>query len=193
MNIIMYTLFMRSDAQKNYTSLLVAADEAFTELGAEASLEEIARRAHVGIGSLYRHFPTRQQLVRAVFVRWHEELIRKAEILTQTDDSLKALMQWLTLLLAISERYQGIKGSLFTAGEPTVSNLDKLQTQTREAGQKLLHNAQKQGVIRSDITIDEVIAVVHGIGVALSLIEQVDDVRILDILLYGMASSDYKH
>src|SRR6195952_3156562 len=68
----------RADARRNYESLLVAARDAFAEDGTDASLEDIARRAGVGIGTLYRHFPTRQDLLEAAYVDEVEEMSRKA-------------------------------------------------------------------------------------------------------------------
>ncbi|WP_243420777.1 helix-turn-helix domain-containing protein [Micromonospora globispora] len=68
----------RADARRNYEALVAAAREAFGERGTSASLEEIARRAQVGIGTLYRHFPTRQELLEAVYVDEVEALCRSA-------------------------------------------------------------------------------------------------------------------
>ena len=69
---------MRADARRNYDKLIAAARDAFTEQGAAASLEDIARRAGVGIGTLYRHFPTRHDLLEAVYVDEVEALSRSA-------------------------------------------------------------------------------------------------------------------
>ena len=68
----------RADARRNFDALLIAARDTFAEQGANASLEEIARRAGVGIGTLYRHFPTRQDLFEAVYVGEVEELVKAA-------------------------------------------------------------------------------------------------------------------
>src|ERR1700756_1323695 len=87
---------MRADAQRNYAKLLGAASEAFLESGADdVSLEEIARRAGVGIGTLYRHFPTRQALLEAVYRDQVELLRARAEELIATKPPAEALTTWL--------------------------------------------------------------------------------------------------
>src|SRR5215472_11381674 len=91
---------MRADAQRNYARLLSAAMAAFTEHGADdTSLEEIARRAGVGIGTLYRHFPTRQALLEAVYRDQVEALRARADDLTGSDDPGEALAAWLRALM----------------------------------------------------------------------------------------------
>ena len=97
----------RADARRNYEKLVAAAAEAFAENGTAASLEEIARRADVGIGTLYRHFPTRQDLLEAVYVDDVEAMSRKAYDL---DDSTpwEALVTWLHQFL----RYAATKHAL---------------------------------------------------------------------------------
>src|SRR6266542_3482452 len=91
---------MRADARRNYGRLLAAADAAFTEHGAEASLEDIARRAGVGIGTLYRHFPTRMALLEAVYLDRVRVLCARADELRQTRSAGDALDGWLRALAA---------------------------------------------------------------------------------------------
>ena len=91
---------MRADAQRNYTRLLDAASAAFLEHGADdVSLEEIARRAGVGIGTLYRHFPTRQALLEAVYRDQVELLSARAEELLKAESPGDALADWLRVLM----------------------------------------------------------------------------------------------
>src|SRR5579875_2933531 len=90
---------MRADAQRNYQRLLDAAVAVFTERGADdASLEEIARRAGVGIGTLYRHFPTRQALLEAVYRDQVDGMRAKADELLGSDSPSEALAEWLHAL-----------------------------------------------------------------------------------------------
>src|SRR5215217_7437346 len=84
----------RADARRNYDKLIAAARDAFAELGTSASLEEIARRAGVGIGTLYRHFPSRQDLLEAVYVEEVEEVCQSAEELGELPP-WEALAAWL--------------------------------------------------------------------------------------------------
>src|SRR5689334_7457581 len=84
----------RADARRNYDALVAAAREAFTERDQNASLEEIARRAGVGIGTLYRHFPTRPDLIQAVYVEEVEALAQAAEDVAGLEP-WDALIKWL--------------------------------------------------------------------------------------------------
>src|SRR5437868_15361014 len=97
----------RADARRNYAKVLAAAREAFAEGGEDTSLEEIARRAGVGIGTLYRHFPTRQALLEALYVDEVEEVCRSAEQLNG-GDAWEALNGWFERLIA----YLGTKRAL---------------------------------------------------------------------------------
>src|SRR5947209_5087230 len=89
----------RADARRNYEKVLTAAREAFAEGGESTALEEIARRADVGIGTLYRHFPTRQALLEALYVNEVEEVCRSAEQLEDADP-WEALNGWFEHLIA---------------------------------------------------------------------------------------------
>src|SRR6516162_4774667 len=103
---------MRADAQRNYARLLDAASAAFLEHGADdVSLEEIARRAGVGIGTLYRHFPTRQALLEAVYRDQVDALGARAAELAQSDSPAAALAEWVTALVTFGKA----KRSLTTA------------------------------------------------------------------------------
>src|SRR5215218_11084670 len=89
----------RADARRNYEKVLAAAREAFAEGGESTALEEIARRAGVGIGTLYRHFPNRQALLEALYVEEVEEVCRSAAQF-DGDDPWEALNGWLERFIA---------------------------------------------------------------------------------------------
>ena len=86
---------LRTDAQRNRERILEVAREAFTEHGAEATLDDIARRAEVGAGTLYRHFPTREALIEAVFRDQVEKLTAAAEQYASTLEPIEALRAWM--------------------------------------------------------------------------------------------------
>ena len=90
----------RADARRNRDRLLEAAKAAFGELGPEASLDEIARRAGVGIGTLYRHFPTREAIVEAVYRREVQQLADAAPRLAESLPPAEALRAWLGVFIA---------------------------------------------------------------------------------------------
>src|SRR6266481_9905424 len=95
---------MRADAQRNYASLLNTARVAVSERGADIVLEDIARAAGVAIGTLYRHFPTRQELLEAVFLDESNELRAHAETLASALVPVDALISWLRLLMDFAAR-----------------------------------------------------------------------------------------
>src|SRR4051812_19786986 len=109
----------RADARRNYDQLIQAARQAFTEHDQSASLEEIARRAGVGIGTLYRHFPTRSDLIQAVYVEEVEALARSAE------DGLDlepwdALIKWLHGFVGYIGTKQALADELFAIADHNV-------------------------------------------------------------------------
>jgi AcrR family transcriptional regulator len=174
----------RADARRNYEKVIVAAREAFAEGGADTSLEEIARRAGVGIGTLYRNFPNRQALLEATYVGEVEDLCRSAADL----DGLEpwdALATWL-------HRFVGYLATKHALAQELLSYVDRdspLFSQCRSAlfaaGEPLLLRAQAAHAVRADTNIDEVIQMVGGI----TKIQSGDPAqieRILDIALDGL-------
>src|SRR4051812_39793263 len=103
----------RADALRNYEKVLAAAREAFAEGGEATALEEIARRAEVGIGTLYRHFPTRQALVEAVYVEEVEEVCRSAAEL-EAADPWDALNGWFQRVIGYMATKHALAHELLT-------------------------------------------------------------------------------
>jgi AcrR family transcriptional regulator len=174
----------RADARRNEEKLLTAAREAFAERGAETSLEDIARRAEVGIGTLYRHFPTRPALLEAVYLDEVETICRSADDFAGLEP-WEALTSWL-------RRYAGFaatKRALFDELLPYIGQdaevFQSCKTAIRSTGDALLHRAQEAGVVRPDVTFMDVARLVGGIAVIQSAgpgeIE-----RILDVALDGL-------
>ncbi len=155
---------MRADARQNYAKLLAAARAAFAEHGPDAPLDDIARRAGVGIGTLYRHFPTRQALLEAVYLDSIEELGAEAESLLDAPSPGDALATWLRSLLAHNLTQRGLKEALMlTAGSELAASC---KLQMRAAGAALLARAQQAGAIRPDAEIGDLMRFVHGIALA---------------------------
>jgi len=152
----------RADALRNYEKLLAAAREAFTESGRSASLEDIARRAGVGIGTLYRHFPTRADLVQAIYVDEVEALSRSATELSQLEP-WEALEGWLHRFVGYIATKQALADELFAVAERDAV-FAGCRTMLHAAGTPLLDRAQEAGIVRPDVTIDEVIRLVGGIA-----------------------------
>src|SRR5689334_18461894 len=140
---------MRADARHNYALLLTAAAAAFAEHGPDAPLDDIARRAGVGIGTLYRHFPTRYALLEAVFLDSIEALGAEAEELLDAPSPGDALATWLRSLLVHNLTQRGLKEALMMAAGSELASSCK--TQMRAAGAALLARAQQAGAVRPDI------------------------------------------
>jgi AcrR family transcriptional regulator len=153
----------RADARRNYEKVLAAAREAFAEGGESTALEEIARRAGVGIGTLYRHFPNRQALLEALYVDEVEEVCRSAAELDGADP-WEALNGWF-------ERFIGYLGTKRALAHELLNYLDHdaplfqvCRASLFEAGEPLLKRAQEAGAVRPDVNIAEVIQMVVGIA-----------------------------
>ncbi len=175
---------MRADALRNYEKLIAAAREAFAEDGTSASLEEIARRAEVGIGTLYRHFPTRQALLEAVYVEEVEALCRSAADLAELPP-WDALVGWLHRFVAYLATKQALAGELLSYVDRDADMFQSCRAGLFAAGEPLLKRAQEEHVVRTDTNLTEIIQMVGGIAkIQASEPEQIG--RILDIALDGL-------
>jgi AcrR family transcriptional regulator len=153
---------LRADARQNYERLIAAAAAAIAELGPNVSLEEVARRAGVGIGTLYRHFPNRQALLEAVYrdqVGGHYSL---GQELLATKPPAEALLLWLQSLLTYNLTMRGLKEALM-AGEIS-PQASECKAQMHAIGGTLLARAQEAGAVRRDIEITDLLRLVHSIA-----------------------------
>jgi AcrR family transcriptional regulator len=153
----------RADARRNYEKVLATAREAFAEGGESTSLEEIARRAGVGIGTLYRHFPSRQALLEALYVGEVEEVCRSAEQLGGADP-WEALNTWFESFIAYVATKRALADELLNYLDRDAQLFQTSRAALFAAGEPLLARAQEAGVVRADVTIAEVISMVIGIA-----------------------------
>ena len=153
----------RADALRNYEKLLTAAREAFAEGGEATSLESIAERAGVGIGTLYRNFPNRQALIEALYVDEVEEVCRTAAEL-EVADPWEALNSWLERVVSYVATKQALIAELANYLDTDAELFQACRTYLYSAGEPLLLRAQEAGVVRPDVTIGEVIQLVVGIA-----------------------------
>ena len=153
----------RADARRNYEKVVAAAREAFAEGGDSTSLEEIARRAQVGIGTLYRHFPSRQALLEAVYVDEVAELCRSAADLAELPP-WDALVAWLHRFVAYMATKQALAGELLNYVDRDAELFKSCRGAMFSAGGPLLERAQAAGVVRPDTDLTEVIQMVGGIA-----------------------------
>ncbi|MFL5842682.1 MAG: TetR/AcrR family transcriptional regulator [Thermoleophilaceae bacterium] len=153
----------RADARRNYEKVLAAARDAFAEGGAATSLEEIARRAEVGIGTLYRHFSTRQALLEAVYLDEVEALCRSVDDLAGLPP-WDALARWLKRLVSYLVTKQALAPELLTYVDRDADVFKSSRAALWAAGEPLLERAQQAGVVRADTDLMEVIQMVGGIA-----------------------------
>lgn len=142
---------MRSDAKKNYDRLLAVAGEALAEHGAEVSLRDIARRAEVGLGTLYRHFPSREALLEALLRSSFDLLTEKARQLETSSDPDDALLSWVREVIAFAHTHRGVIAPMMGAIEDEASALHASCIALRAAGAALLARAQAHGSARKDM------------------------------------------
>jgi AcrR family transcriptional regulator len=156
---------IRADAQRNYQRLLSAASASFIEHGADdVSLEEIARRAGVGIGTLYRHFPTRQALLEAVYRDQVEALRDRADDLLQTVSPDEALAAWLHALVDFGRTKHSLASALLATLDKKSELLTSCGTIMRESATAMLTRAQEAGTVRADASATDLLRLVHGIS-----------------------------
>lgn len=179
---------LRADAQRNYDALLAVADAEFTSHGADVPLEEIARRAGVGIGTLYRHFPTRDDLLAKVLDQSTSAMVRRGRELMEGSSPGEDLIQWIRELAEYTATYRGLTTTLANSyvaetGSRLCSSCELLSA----VGKDLLERAQQAGEIRGDAQVVEVILSAHS---AAWIGEQTKDPgavrRLLDILFDGL-------
>ncbi|HEX3647107.1 MAG TPA: TetR/AcrR family transcriptional regulator [Pseudonocardiaceae bacterium] len=175
---------LRADAQRNRERLLEAALRAFTTGGADVTLEAIARQAGVGIGTLYRHFPTREALVEAVYRNELAGLCARAADLLATEPPDQALRDWMGHFVAYQSTKHGMADALraviASGGDPFAQS----RTRVRDAMATLVKAGVAAGTIRDDVDSFDILASVSGMALAAVDPEQVD--RLLDLLVDGL-------
>src|SRR5437764_4468585 len=153
----------RADARRNYEKVLTAAREAFAEGGESTALEEIARRAGVGIGTLYRHFPNRQSLLEALYVNEVDEVCRSAAELG-AGDPWEELNGWFERLIGYFATKRALAHELLNYLEVDAPLFQTCRVSLYAAGEPLLKRAQEAGAVRPDVSIADVIQMVIGIA-----------------------------
>jgi len=173
----------RADARRNYDKLVVAARALFAEEGTSAPLEDIAQRAGVGIGTLYRHFPTRQALLEAVYVDEVEAMARAADDLSELPP-WEALSQWLHQYVGFAATKKALNEALLEAA-PDSNVLLACRTALVGAGTSLVERAQAAGVVRADTSFQDVGRMVAGIAMVPTTDSEQKE-RLLGLALDGL-------
>lgn len=152
----------RADARRNYERLLAEADAAFGEHGVEASLEGIARRAGVAIGTLYAHFPNRRALVAALLRERNEELFAEGARLLAHPAPGQALGAWVNAVVAHAATYSGLAGLLIDGLGDEGSELHASCETMTDIGARLVAGASAAGALRAGVTGDDVFGLINA-------------------------------
>ena len=179
----------RADAVRNRERVLVAAKEVFSAGGPEASLEAVARRAGVGIGTLYRHFPTREALYEAVYRREVEQLTDLAEQLRTAPQPAEALRLWLRSNVEFVATKKGMAAALALAAHSTSHLIAFSFERLTKAVGVLLDRAVAAGEIRADISPEDVLRAMIGMCYLHDQPGWQDSVlRLVDVFVDGLAA-----
>lgn len=176
----------RSDAVRNRDLLIAAAGEAFALRGADVPLEDIARSAGVGIGTLYRHFPTRDAIVEAVYRHEIDVLCEQADRLLETMPPDQALAEWMQLFV----RHVATKRGMLSVLKPLLSTNPNFFDQTRgsatEAATRLLEAGVAAGTVRADVDGGDLLRAVGGICMSTDQERSEASERLVGLLFDGL-------
>lgn len=179
---------MRADARRNYDRILVTAHDVFREQGTDASLEEIARRAEVGIGTLYRHFPVREDLLVAVMQSTFEKMHIRANELMECDDPAAALEEYALYWLQHTAVYKGVAAECMNraleSNQPWATRCHVCQ----DDSQHLLARAQQAGTIRADVTHKDIWRLLNGLVLGLkdASVSQEQALTMFNVVMKGL-------
>lgn len=179
---------LRADAQRNRDAVLAAAAEAFTQHGLDASLEEIAKQAGVGIGTLYRHFPQRADLVMAVYRQQVEQVVAAARTLAQEHPPAEALRLWMVRFVDYAAGKRGLAGALklMIDDDEHRALFAELKQGIRDAAGMLLERGAAAGVVRSDVSGEDVIKALSGICMTQAPLDRDTALRLADLVYDGL-------
>jgi AcrR family transcriptional regulator len=181
---------LRADARRNREKVLAAARAVFSEHGRDAQIDDVARRAGVGVGTVYRHFPTKEALIEALMVAAFEAIAAQAEAALEVEDPWEAFTSvlWrgaeiMAADRALSEVFASIPGAMESA-MPTVEGLT-------ETVAEVIRRAQAAGALRGGLIVDDIPMVMCGIGSATKKEHRCSDAwrRHLTIVLDGLRAS----
>ncbi len=154
---------LRADARRNRDRLLDVASAAFAEHGVDASLEEIARQAGVGIGTLYRHYPSRDALVEAVFRRSVDELVDSAGDLLESMPPEQALGEWMRRFVALVASKKGLATHLKSVLSEDSSIFAYSHERMNATMRTLVEAAVASGAVRPDVAPADLLSALSGV------------------------------
>ncbi|HKS45807.1 MAG TPA: helix-turn-helix domain-containing protein [Amycolatopsis sp.] len=176
---------MRADARRNYERILATAREAFRQHGPDAPLDDIARRAGVGAGTLYRHFPRRESLIEAVYSEDIKRLCDLAYRLLEEHEPREALAAWMGEQVQYATRKRGLAATLKVAMDKNSATFALCKILMNEAAAAMLKTAQDAGVVRDKVQPRDLLLLAHGLAVAVEADPEAFE-RLLTVMLDGL-------
>lgn len=161
------TKAVRKDAARNRARLLEAARDVFAERGLEATLDDVANRAGVGIGTAYRHFANKQELAAEILVESSDQMVAEAQAALEADDAWQALVGFFEVAIERMSRDRGLHETLVQQRGPVASS--PFRDALIESIEELFHRAQRSGVIREDAVPTDVAPIFGMMGVAIDM------------------------
>lgn len=153
---------LRADARRNRELILAAAEEVFSEEGLAVPVDVIARRAGVGAGTLYRHFPTKEALFEAVLVAHMDAIAMRACELVERDDPTQALFEFMTELGREASTKKNLIDALAGAGIDVHETASESKQAVEESFARLILRAQAAGAVRPDVTVADLFGLIMG-------------------------------
>jgi AcrR family transcriptional regulator len=179
---------MRADARRNRELLVSAAREVFAEQGSGASMEAIAKQAGVGVGTLYRHFPNRLDIVEAVYQDDVEELVRAAERASEDLEPWEAVEAFFEAFVRYAKTKQALLSELHVAFEKNPDMRSRMRERIDSAFDLVVERAKGAGVVGADVSGSDLTQLVSPICTNASIPEE-QMRRLIKVILGGLAAS----
>jgi AcrR family transcriptional regulator len=179
---------LRRDAERNRQRILDAAGTLFAERGLNVSLDEIARHAGVGVGTVYRRFPDKEQLIDALFEKRLGEILAAATNSLETSDPWEALVSFLERSMELQVKDRGLK-ELLLETSTAHARIEQGRQAIEPIVATILGRAQEAGVVRDDIIVSDLLLLQHAIGEAAEYTREVAPEvwrRVMSIALDGL-------
>jgi AcrR family transcriptional regulator len=183
---------LRRDAERNRRRILEAAAEAFAERGLAVSMDEIAARAEVGVGTVYRRFPDKELLIEALLEERLTEIAARAEQALDADDPWDALVEVLDYMLSLQAADRGLRELLLSSAHGR-EGISRVRERLAPIGDRLVERAQRAGRMRPDVRGSDIALVQMMIGAAVDFTRPVEPDawrRMLAIVIDGLRARD---
>lgn len=177
---------MRADARRNYELIVATAREMFFEHGVDVPLDDIVKKAGVGAGTLYRHFPTREVLIEAVYRQEIESLAEHANQLAKELPPLEAIAAWMRVQVEFAAERAGLTAALKAAIDEESETFTYCKAKLWDAVGALLEPAQAAGLVRADLQANDVARLGHGLGSIAKYADEAGRERLLSVVVNGM-------